>query len=553
MQLMENRMDGATFYRLVKGGAAQLRANASIVNDLNVFPIPDGDTGENMSLTIGGGIKHAGECEACPLGEVARKIADGMLLSARGNSGVILSRLFAGIAEAFDGMEDASVSETVTAMKNGVKSAYEAVLHPTEGTILTVAREATDRAAQLEEGSSFSALGKVCMDEVDASLKRTPELLPVLKEAGVVDSGGAGLYYILDGMIRTARGETLDASGMTAGSAAQNDVDFSKFTENSVMEYGYCTEFLLQLQTSKVDVETFSVDTLTEYLRTVGDSIVAFRNGSIIKVHVHTMHPGEVLDHCQQFGEFLTLKIENMTLQHHETVIENRFSVEKTQEKKEFGIVTVATGEGIVNTFRDLGADYVIDGGQGHNPSTEDFVNAFEAVAADTIFVLPNNGNIVMAAKQAAEIYEKSRVIVVESKNLGEGYAALTMFSDESHDADVVAEGLREAMQGVVTGLVTRAVRSAKINDVDIHENNFVGFTDKTMQVSEHTAVDTACALLGKLDASRYDILIAIYGVDVSAAEREAFRGQCSAAFPGMELYEIDGEQQVFDFILILQ
>ena len=546
-------LDGQTFAKLITGGAASLKANAEIVNDLNVFPIPDGDTGENMSLTIGGGLRNLNGKEETSIGKAARLLADGMLMSARGNSGVILSQLFAGIAESLSEKETATVQDVAEALKAGVKSAYAAIINPTEGTILTVAREAADYAAsRIGENTTFQSFSSDYIAELKRSLDRTPELLATLKEAGVIDSGGAGLYYIADGVIRAANGEEPARGSVPHGTPAA-DLDFSKFDENSVMEFGYCTEFLLRLQSSKIDIPSFSVEQFTEQLKTLGDSIVCFQTGTIVKVHIHTMTPGVVLDRCQTYGEFLTLKIENMTLQHHEAEIRNRFPTEKSTEPKPYGLVTVATGEGIKSTFSDLGADYVIDGGQGKNPSTEDFMEAFDAVNARVIYVLPNNGNIVMAAKQAAKLYQKADVRVVESKNIGDGYAALTMLSYDSDDADAIENDLREAMQGVITGMVTRSIRNATIDGVAIEEGHFIGFTDKHMLASAAENTPTALALLEKLGAGEHDFLIAIYGADTTDAQRETFRKGIADAYPNMELYEIDGGQEVYDFLLILQ
>lgn len=546
-------LDGQTFAKLISGGAASLEANAEIVNDLNVFPIPDGDTGENMILTIGGGLRNLEGKEESSIGKAARLLADGMLMSARGNSGVILSQLFAGIAESLSEKETATIQDVADALKAGVKSAYAAVINPTEGTILTVAREAADYAAsRIGKNTTFQSFSSDYIAELKRSLDRTPELLATLKEAGVIDSGGAGLYYIADGVIRTANGEE-PALGAVPHGAPSVDLDLSKFDENSVMEFGYCTEFLLRLQTAKTDIPSFSVEKFIRELQSLGDSIVCFQTDTIVKVHIHTMTPGVVLDHCQQYGEFLTLKIENMTLQHHESEVRNRFPSEKKTEQKDFGLVTVATGAGIKSTFEELGADFVIDGGQGKNPSTENFIEAFDAVNARVIFVLPNNGNIVMAAKQAAKLYEKADVRVVESKNIGDGYAALTMLSYDSGDADAIETDLRDAMQGVVTGMVTRAVRNATINGVAIEEGHFIGFTDKQMLSSAAENAATALSLLEKLNAEEHDFLIAIYGADTTDAQKETFREGIANAYPNMELYEIDGGQDVYDFLLILQ
>lgn len=556
-------IDGQTFINMVSGGAANLRANASIVNDLNVFPIPDGDTGENMSRTINGGLSRLDIHDGLTLDKASRMLADGMLMSARGNSGVILSQFFAGIAKGFEGKENANLEELANALKSGVESAYAAVNKPTEGTILTVAREAAEYAAsRITADSTFESFANDYINEMNASLRRTPELLDVLKEAGVIDSGGAGLYYIADGAIKAANGKefitSVSPDDIHMSDNSVKPINTNGFDENSVMKFGYCTEFLLQLQTSKTDVKNFDLDKLKAYLETVGDSIVAFISGTVVKVHIHTMTPGTVLDYCQQYGEFLTLKIENMTLQHNETVISNRFDEEsendkKKAEKKPYALVTTASGEGIKRTFTELGADYVIYGGQTNNPSTEDFISAFDAVNAKTIFVLPNNGNIIMAAKQAADLYKDSDVRVVPSHNIGEGYAALTMLSYDSGDTDAIAKELEDAMQGVITGMITHSVRSAEIDGVSIDKDAYIGFTDKTMLASDGDKIDTAMLLLDKLSARSHEFLIAVFGKDMTDSEREAFTSRMSAEYPMMEVYTIDGGQEVYDLMLILQ
>ena len=543
-------LDAEDFLRLVSGGAANLRENAQTVNDLNVFPIPDGDTGENMSLTIGGGLQAVHAEHTASISDAAQQLADGMLMSARGNSGVILSQLFAGIAAGLRGKQEAQIEDLSNALQTGVEYAYASVATPTEGTILTVAREAAAYAAsRIDADSTLESFWTDYLKELSASLQRTPELLAVLKEAGVIDSGGAGLYYIADGIRRTFFGERISAEPLKPAQA--QTVSFEKFNENSVMEYGYCTEFLLQLQCSKVDLDVFSVDELIEWLRAVGDSIVAFRTGGVVKVHVHTMTPGTVLNYCQQYGEFLTLKIENMTLQHHDTVIRNAFS--ETVPQKAFAVVTVASGSGLREALRGLGADVVLDGGQCNNPSTADFIRAFDKTAAKTIFVLPNNGNILLTAKQAAKLYEKADVRVLESKNIGEGYAALSMLSYDSNDADEIEKSLMQAMQGVQTGMLSRAVRDSVCKDVPVQKDDYLAFTDKAVFASEKARVPAALTLLEKMQAGQHEILIAIYGADFPETEQAAFRDTVRAAYPHTELCELSGGQEVYDLIVILE
>ncbi|MBE6555403.1 MAG: DAK2 domain-containing protein [Ruminococcaceae bacterium] len=550
-------LNGTLFADMVRGGAGNLRANAQVVNDLNVFPIPDGDTGDNMSLTMEGGDAALRGVASGSISYIAEKLAGGMLLGARGNSGVILSQLFAGIAKGLEGVESADAAALGRAFQSGVRQAYDAVMTPTEGTILTVAREATEYAvARITPESTLEDFFTDFIREMHDSLAHTPDLLPILKESGVIDSGGAGLVYVIEGMYKILRGEKVEQRAAAASADAAPAPDLSAFNADSEMQFGYCTEFLLQLQNSKVDAERFDVETVKEALCELGgESVVAFKTGTVIKVHVHTMFPGRVMERCQQYGEFLTLKIENMALQHSEARVENRFGAPAAskQEHKRFGVVAVATGEGIKETFLSLGADFIVEGGQTMNPSSEDFLQAFELVNADTVFVLPNNSNIVLTAKQAGELYKGADVRVLNSKTVGEGYAALTMLDFESEDADAIEEGLNDAMSGVVTGMVTRSVRDSHLGGMDIAKNDYIGFAGKQMLSDAATVSDAACGLLGALDMTDREVLIAICGKDANAADMDAVRRFVAEKYPATELFEIDGGQDIYPFIFVLE
>ncbi|MBE6604965.1 MAG: DAK2 domain-containing protein [Ruminococcaceae bacterium] len=547
-------LNGALFADMVKGGTDHLRANKQLVNDLNVFPIPDGDTGDNMALTMEGGDAVVRSLTSTSLSLIAEKLAQGMLLGARGNSGVILSQLFAGIAAGLKGSEQANALTLGQAFQMGVKQAYAAVRTPTEGTILTVAREATDyTVAKTTADTTLEEFFTNFMTEMRASLQRTPELLPILKESGVIDSGGAGLAYVIEGMYKILCGETVEDAAPAQAPAAPLP-DLSGFDKDSEMRFGYCTEFLLQLQSSKTDPEGFCADALGSELSALGgESIVCFKTDTVIKVHVHTMHPGEILTHCQQYGEFLTLKIENMTLQHSDTQLKNEAKGAAPRPHKPFGVVAVASGKGIAETFLSLGADVIVEGGQTMNPSAQDFLTAFDAVNADTIFVLPNNGNIVLAAKQAAALYDKADVRVLESKEIGEGYAALTMLDYESGDADRIEQSLNDAMQDVVTGLVTHAVRDTSLNGIAVTKNDYIGLAGKQLLCDAKTKAEAACGLLAALDMSERVVIIAICGKECEAQDMDLLRGYVRAHYPDIELYEIDGEQDIYPFILVIE
>lgn len=544
-------IDGELFEKIVISGVLNLKANVKTINDLNVFPIPDGDTGENMYMTISGGLCGLKEVKENSVGKKAQALANGMLLNARGNSGVILSQLFSGLSDGLKDFDKATIENFGLALKRGVEKAYCSVAKPVEGTMLTVAREATDYACQkCCDNSTIGGFFVDYTDEMQRSLDRTPELLEVLKQAGVIDSGGAGLVCIAKGMRFAVEGK--DVSFDENLSIEGKSVDLSKFNENSVMEYGYCTELLLQLQNSKIDVKSFDVKIIIEYLESIGDSVVVFLTGSVVKIHVHTLTPYKVLEFCQKYGEYLTVKIENMTLQHN-GVEKIKSETKKETPRKQFAIVTVATGNGLIDTFKEIGADVVIDGGQGKNPSIGRFIEAFDQANADNIFVLPNNSNIVMAAKQAADNYGKSHVKVVETKDLGQAYSILSTLDYSSGNVEEIANQMRCDMQGVTTGAVTVSIRDANLDGVDIKEGNYIGFSGKTMLTSCENKVDTLINLCEKLCANEKSFMIISYGNLVTDAEKSEVSVIVKSKYPNVEFYEINGEQEVYDFIVVLE
>lgn len=567
-----SEIDGALLARMVREGTARLRTHAQEVNDLNVFPIPDGDTGSNMLQTASGGADSITSTESGSIGKLSRRISDGMLLSARGNSGVILSQIFEGMARALDGAETADAELIIRAMQSGTRTAYDAVMQPTEGTMLTVMRCATDYVAGKAPSLPVELL-RDFISEAKRTLERTPDMLPVLKRAGVVDSGGAGLIYIAEGMLDallsdSSSEETVDTSWQDAApSAAEPDLD--SFDENSELEYGYCTELLLRLQRSKTDPETLRVESLTEWLSGIGDSVVTFKTGSIVKLHIHTKTPDRVLAFCQRYGEFLKVKIENMSLQHNSSMLgigentdyndndaESAPSADavdtKTTEaapKKQFGIVVVASGEGVKQLFSERGADIVIDGGQSMNPSARDFIDAFREVSAQTVFVLPNNGNIILAAKQAAELYTDADIRVIECTTIGEGYAAISMFSDESGDADTIESELRDALGGVVTAGISRSIRDSG----EIKAGEYIGFVGKDIIADSDSRLDAACKTADKLGLGGYDVCIILRSADASAEEASELESYINSHYPNTEVYLLYGGQPIYDYIIILE
>ena len=531
-------LDAQLYLNLIRGGAARLSKERETINDLNVFPIPDGDTGDNMYMTIEAGthIQADGTLSA-----TAEAISRGMLMGARGNSGVILSRIFAGLTKGFKGLKEADVPAFTEAMKSAVNEAYHAVSKPVEGTILTVMREgvaAAEGSASLEEYFDLWIAG------MDLSLQHTPELLDVLKKAGVVDSGGAGLLSIAEGMRDALHGRSpLEVAENAQTGKNQPSVNLDAFTEDSVLEFGYCTEFLLRLQRSKVNLDTFDESVIKNWLETQGDSLVFFRDGSIIKVHVHTKDPGAVLTRCREWGEFLTIKVENMTLQHHENHMDERFK----RAKKELATVTVAAGKGLTQCFQDMGVDAVIEGGQTMNPSVERFLEAFKEVNASTILVFPNNSNIILTAQQAAGLYADATVVVIPTHSLGEGYYALANL-DTSLPLEEMTASLEAAAAAVTTGAVSRAIRDT----ADARAGDYIGFSGKDILVAASAREETAFALADKLGASASDVLILFSGADAPADESARLKARLEKAYPMTEVILHEGGQPVYDYILVL-
>lgn len=541
-------LDGILFARMVNSGAANLKAHVKEINDLNVFPIPDGDTGDNMLLTMMGGVQC---CDAAieDLGEMSKRISNAMLLSARGNSGVILSQFFEGIKNGFSGIRSADMKVLEEAFCLGAKHAYGAVMTPTEGTMLTVVREASEYACAMNAETLQSFL-EAFIDEAKRSLDRTPELLPILKKAGVVDSGAAGLIYIIDGMLCAVLGrDVVDASAYSDESI---NIDVDAFDENSVLEFGYCTELLVRLLNSKTDISAFDEKIISDYLQSIGDSIVVARNGSIIKLHVHTTTPHKVLEFCQKYGEFLRVKIENMSLQHNNTIRVKKEN-ETVKERKKYAVVAVACGEGLKQIFLDRGADYVVDGGQSMNPSADDFINAFDEVNADVIFVYPNNGNIILAARQAAQLYNDSDVRVIESTTIGSGYASLSMLDTGLENADAIQEELRAAMEGVVTIEFSRCVRNATIDDVEMRMGDYIGFVGKKLLSVNKNRLKSVCESIDKIGMDQYDVCIVLVGKSVVDDEARRIEEYIGSKYVGKEVYITNGDQEVYDYIIILE
>ena len=568
MAKKENKSSNMSSFKLIGGwlmkkmaigGAKQLRSNAEEVNKLNVFPVPDGDTGDNMRLTIESGIRALENLNSDNLATVMKTFSHGMLLGARGNSGVILSQFFAGTAKGLEKVDSADAETFGKALQKGVEQAYSSVMTPTEGTILTVAREAVDYAVgRITPKSTIRTLFADLVKEMNASLDRTPEILTVLKEAGVVDSGGAGLLYIIDGFNRVLNGEEItqkDSDEIVASSPAPSAslATESGFNADSVMTYGYCTELLLQLQTSKTDVEAFDVEPLKAFLAEIGDSIVAFKTESIVKLHVHTFTPEKVLEYCRRYGEFLTVKIENMSVQHTEVAAEAE-APKKPAEKKPYGVVAVCNGVGIEQLFTDLGTDQIVHGGQTQNPSANDFLDAFAQINANVIYVFPNNGNIFMAAQQAADLYKDARVLVIPSKNIGTGYVALSSLDFDNPDAEANQKAMEAAMKNVAAGYISPSIRDADLNGVHILKGDTIGILEKEIVVSEANRAEAAHKLAHKMLELPNKFMLTIFtGVDATAEECAEFETYLKENCSEAEIYFVNGGQDIYPYIIIAE
>lgn len=556
------KVNGELYKQLVIHGAANLRANYKVIDALNVFPVPDGDTGTNMRMTIEAGATAIKDANEESVYEMSKKVSRGMLMGARGNSGVILSQFFRGIYKGFKDIKEASVKDFAKAFQSGVNQAYHAVLKPVEGTILTVAREASEKAFKtIKKNDSLEKYFEIYLKEANASLQRTPELLPVLKEAGVVDSGGAGFICVIEGMQKYLLGEEIKEVEVVT---EQTTVNRGSFNAHSKLEFGYCTEFILQLQYAKVDIAKFDIKVISDYLETIGNSIVALQDEDIVKVHVHTMTPGKVFEHCQQYGEFITLKIENMQVQHNEgSVVENTdpqqcdcpecVEMRRSAERKKFAVVAVASGDGLVNIFKEMGVDYVVSGGQSMNPSAEDFVKGFDLLNAENIIVFPNNSNIVLTAQQAAKYYEQANIIVVPSKTLAQGYSALTMLDLSSGDADQIVEEIKEVIANVTTGLITYSIRDTEFEDVSIKQGDYIGICNGKIVTANVSRLDSVKKLLEFSDIAEKEIITIITGKDANPEEIAAVKAHIASAYPHVEVDEITGEQDIYSYIFSIE
>lgn len=544
--MSNSSINGKLFKSMLFSGAGSLKNNADTVNELNVFPVPDGDTGTNMLKTLQGGLQILSSSSSQTVGEVIGEFSRGAVMGARGNSGVILSQIIKGIQKGLEGVDTATPLNLVNAYKKGVEYAYSAVEKPVEGTLLTVFREATECVSQaINDSSTVEDFYSLHLKQARKSLLETKEKLQVLKEADVVDSGGAGYVYIVEGMLKALIGEEL-AVTVDEEISESTAVDFSKFTSDSEMLYGYCTEFILRLQNKKVDVNCFDINVIKTYLKQIGgDSIVIYKEGDAVKVHVHTLTPGLVLSECQKYGEFLTLKIENMTLQHSEVQ-------KKKSPKKKLAVVAVVNGEGMKSLYKELGADEVIDGGQTSNPSAGDFIQAFDNANAENIIVLPDNSNVFLASKQAQQMYKDANVYVIPTKTPQEGYVALSVINSAMDDIDEQIQDIESAIKDVVSIEVTYAVRNATLNGKCVKKGEFMSISQGMITAVSSNAVDTAIEALKNVDDDK-EIVTVFYGKDLEESERERFEELFEENFPDFSLTTYSGEQDVYSLLISVE
>ena len=549
-------IDGKRFAEMVIQGANRLSANAKLVDSLNVFPVPDGDTGTNMNLSMTSGAKEVKNNVQDHIGKVGSSLAKGLLMGARGNSGVILSQLFRGFAKNIEPKASINSKEFAMAFEAGVETAYKAVMKPVEGTILTVAREASKAGLEAaEKETDIIAIMEAIVKEAKASLKRTPDLLPVLKEVGVVDSGGQGLVFVYEGFLAELKGEKLaetpdSTPKMDELVKAEHHMNVQGHMKTEDIEFGYCTEFMVRFEPEEIAKNPFDEEQFRNDLSEHGDSLLVIADDDIVKVHIHAENPGNCLNYGQKYGSLIKIKIENVREQHstilNETANELREAATAKNEKKDFGVVAIAMGEGIAELFRSIGADVVIEGGQTMNPSTEDIVKAIESINADHVYILPNNKNIIMAAEQASEVMEQP-VTVIPSKTIPQGLTALLSFNPAASVSEN-KEIMMEALDNVITGQITFAVRDTNIEGLEIEKNDYMGLIDGKIKVKNKDRVEAAKQVLENILGDA-EILTILYGEESSQEEVDHLINYCADAYPDVEVEVHNGKQPLYSYI----
>ncbi|GAA5415066.1 uncharacterized protein SA1069 [Paraliobacillus ryukyuensis] len=552
-------LEGAAFQQMVLLGSKHLTNNAQMIDALNVFPVPDGDTGTNMNLSMTSGANEVKDIQPTNVVEVADALAKGLLMGARGNSGVILSQLFRGFAQGINGKDTLTTTDFANALTSGVNTAYKAVIKPVEGTILTVAKDTAKKAEQLaEEEKDFIPFMEGVLEAAQTSLASTPELLPVLKEVGVVDSGGQGLVVIYEGFLASLKGEVLPES--SASSVDMDDMvnaEHHKLAQDYMstedIEFGYCTEFMVKFEEDKLKEHPYDEEVFRKELSELGDSLLVVSDDELVKVHVHAEHPGEALNLGQRFGSFINIKVENMREQHTSILGEHTKKLPKKQpkQKQTYGIVSVAMGDGIKQLLENLGANVVLQGGQTMNPSTQDIAEAIKQANAEKVLILPNNKNIVMAAEQAASLSDAD-VEVVPTKTIPQGMSALLAFQpDASLEAN--KEAMTEAGGMVKTGQVTYAVRDTQIDGMTIENGNFMGLADGKIKATAQDKLTVAKQLLAELTTEDDEIITILQGEEGSDEELAELESFLEKEYPDIEVEVHQGNQPIYSFIFAIE
>lgn len=550
-----NRMkslDGIKFAEMVQMGAHHLYQNAAYVDSLNVFPVPDGDTGTNMNLSMTSGADETEANVSAHIGKTAQALSKGLLMGARGNSGVILSQLFRGFGKAIEKEAEIDAKGLANAFQAGVDTAYKAVMKPVEGTILTVAREAAAKGVEVAETEEdMIALMEAFIEEAKQSLNRTPDLLPVLKEVGVVDSGGQGLLFVYEGFLASMKGEPLPEKNESSLDDLINAEHHrvQDFMDTSDIEFGYCTEIMVRFEEDKAP---FDEEQFRQELNPMGDSLLVISDDEIAKVHIHSETPGAVLAAGQKYGSLIKIKVDNMREQHSAIVNDAPQAPAKQQKTKvPYAIVTIAMGEGVSNLLRSIGASYVIEGGQTMNPSTEDIVKAVKEIGAERVLILPNNKNIIMAAEQAAEILE-IEAAVVPTKTIPQGMAAILAFNP-AESVETNKANMTQGFAHVKTGQVTFAVRDTSIDGVEIRKDDYMALAEGKIILSTPEMMDAAKKVLEGLMDEDSEIITIIYGEDATAEQAGELQNFIEENYPDAEVEIVEGKQSLYPFILSVE
>lgn len=553
-------IDAKILSRMFLAGAKNLEAKKEWINELNVFPVPDGDTGTNMTMTIMSAASEVSVLDNPDMETLAKAISSGSLRGARGNSGVILSQLLRGFTRSVRKATRLDAPAIAAAMEKAVETAYKAVMKPKEGTILTVAKEAALKAEEISaEADDLLPFFQTVFAHAEETLARTPEMLPVLKEAGVVDSGGQGLLEVLRGAIDGYLGKEVDYADFEKGSGASAVTRISPQAEADI-KFGYCTEFIILLNQEMPEEEEHS---FKEFLTSIGDSIVLVADDEIVKVHVHTNHPGQAIERALTYGALSRMKIDNMREEHQEKLIKDaeKLAREQAEEEaareaqapeKEAGFIAVSAGQGLTDIFKDLGVDYLIEGGQTMNPSTEDMLNAIDKVRARTIYIFPNNKNIVLAANQARDLTEDKEIIVVPTKTVPQGITAMISYVPEKTPQEN-EEVMKEAISKVKTGQITYAVRDTRIDDKEIHEGDIMGIGDQGILAVGSGREEVAAATVEAMMTEDAEVISIYYGADVSEEDAETLAGAIEEKYPDCEVETSRGGQPIYYYIISVE